>query len=296
MILRLPHITNFLGHYIDQGYTKSADLHYGVSRLILSNKLGEEWCSKNVKPKTDFGKKEKGNRKFLQVDKTIKSRMTREYFEKVCRLAKLLINLQEVKGFEIVIDRIKKDSIQSNYAELQAALFCITRGFDVEFTLPSFEKTKDFDLLINKNNLAIPCEVKSKNESEQYSLKSILNSITKAKKQLPKDKIGIIFIRLSKKWIHESDFKEIITHAFNSERVGSICLSWDEIITPHDELALTYTSFLAEIKKDIPADISKTFTELFKKEASYHPFNIQKLIEGFQVNCNLGGITKYKKN
>lgn len=295
MNLKLPHITNFLGHYVDQGYTKSSDLHYGVSSLILGNKLGEDWCEKNIKPQSDYSKKEKANRGFLKADKTINSRMTREYFAKVNLLAKLLINLQEAEGIELVIKRIKNESIQSNYAELQSALFCLERGFDVEFTLPSFVKTKDFDLLIKKNQVLIPCEVKSKNESEKDSLKSILNSITKAKKQLPKDQIGIIFIRLSKNWISEQDFKEIKLHAFSSNRVGSICLSWDEILTPHDQLAITFTNSKFDVKIGIPEDINNLFTDLFSNRIVNRSFNIQKLIEGFQVNCNLGGITKYRK-
>jgi hypothetical protein len=112
------------------------------------------------------------------------------------KLAEMLFNLQEVDGFPILHSRLLAGEIEAVIGELEAATFLKRRGERFRFIKPTGNLGGNYDLEILRKAGTICCEVKTKLESEVLTVKGVLNSLENARKQLPKDQPGLIFIRI----------------------------------------------------------------------------------------------------
>jgi hypothetical protein len=86
------------------------------------------------------------------------------------------------------------------------------------------------------DEIEINCEVKHKFEQTKFSNKTIEKSLSKANKQLPKDKYALIFIKFPTEWSLEENFLQKIQIACNSflirnkEHLLAIGLRWQTSI------------------------------------------------------------------
>jgi hypothetical protein len=111
-------------------------------------------------------------------------------------LAENLFNLQGVDGFSDVYKRILSGQIEDCVAELEVARLVKLRGDDFRFVLPRGRKGEDYDLEILKIDLTIHCETKSKLEARELSANQVWRRLDDARKQLPKEKPCLIFLRI----------------------------------------------------------------------------------------------------
>jgi hypothetical protein len=118
-------------------------------------------------------------------------------------LAEELYNLQGVEGFDGVHARILEGNIQSCVGELEAAGFLKRRSQQIRFVTPTGRIGNDYDLEIIRDAGAICCEVKIKIEAEQFTEAGVFNSLEHARKQLPKTRPGVIFLRIGGNRTHD---------------------------------------------------------------------------------------------
>jgi hypothetical protein len=112
------------------------------------------------------------------------------------QLAEALFNLQDIEGFEGVYSRIAGGELEPCVGELEAAGFLERRGEQLRFVTPRGSLGDDYDIEIKRKSDTVCCEVKIKLEAEALTEKGSFNSLEHARKQLPKDKPGLIFLRV----------------------------------------------------------------------------------------------------
>lgn len=148
-------------------------------------------------------------------------------------LAEDLYNLQSIEGFDGIHARILKGNIESCVGELEAAGFLRRRGEQIKFVTPKGKIGDDYDLEITRDTGAICCEVKIKLEAEELTEIGVFNSLEHARKQLPKRKPGIVFLRVvgsrtrEELQIKAKIVNEAVRRLFNQTRrvVGVILLT-----------------------------------------------------------------------
>ena len=149
-------------------------------------------------------------------------------------LGEMIFNLQDVPGFDGRLERMVQHDIEAAVSELQAARLLGSSNLRVRFVHESGIKQKDYDLELDlPSGEQAACEIKSKLESTPLSESSILNSLLDASKQVPKEKPGVVFLRLPESWIEDLMLKEAAETAAasflrNSGRVVSLVYFWEE--------------------------------------------------------------------
>lgn len=155
-----------------------------------------------------------------------------QFQERVSKLAIRLLNTQEVKGLQKVVQEIRSGDIYGGYAELEAGDFLMRRDIPFEFVIPSGEKKKDFDIRITTEP-RINCEVKHKIESTTISKKALESVLSSANKQVPADEPALFFIKIPEEWVKSPDFKSVVERVSgtflprNTHVVGFV-LHWEE--------------------------------------------------------------------
>ncbi|MGE5540766.1 MAG: hypothetical protein ACM3TU_00560 [Bacillota bacterium] len=155
-----------------------------------------------------------------------------QFQERVSKLAIRLLNMQDIKGLQKVIQEIQSGDIHGGYAELEAGDFLSRRNVPFEFVIPSGEKRKDFDIRITTEP-HINCEVKHKVESTIISKETLESVLSSANKQVPVDEPALFFIKIPEEWASSSDFNNVIERVSgtflprNTNVVGFI-LHWEE--------------------------------------------------------------------
>jgi len=178
----------------------------GLANTVIVHFLGREWLEANIKPDI----KRPG---FLRLDFSSDVRREASVF-RVVELAESLYNLQHIPGFDDCIEQIRAggDKIQSACAELDFARFLYIHEVDFHFVVRKMRKGEDYDFeLTYPDGLKVPADAKCKFETTKIDPAGIHKSLKKAKGQLPKDRPGIIFIKVPQSWISDLEVaKEMV--------------------------------------------------------------------------------------
>ncbi len=157
-----------------------------MSLYVLGHFFGDEWVEKNLftqsflKPPSRFTDREKQ----LQVGLS------------GYQLAETLFNLQDLDGFQSIHSRLLTGELEPCIGELEAASFLKRHGEKVRFIIPEGLLGENYDLEMSRDAVTICCEVKIKLEAAALTEKGLYNSLEHARKQLPKNKPGLIFLRV----------------------------------------------------------------------------------------------------
>lgn len=178
------------------GQTEALSLASGVLRVFL----GSEWLEKHVI--SDDTKKG-----FLSVKEQDPIKREISFF-RVMDLAELLYNLQYMPGFDECILRMRQGDIEGTLAELNIARLLFLNKVPFRFVIPQGAKKKDYDFDILCPNGQVACaDAKCKIDDTNFSENGIRNVLKDARKQLPNDKPGIIFIKTPEHWLANDDFR-----------------------------------------------------------------------------------------
>ena len=110
-------------------------------------------------------------------------------------LAEVLFNLQNVPGFDECVERLKAGDIEATLAELDLGRFLYLHSVSFRYVVPISKKGSDYDVEITYPNGVTACaDAKCKVEGE-FNARTIENSLETARKQLPKDRPGIVFVK-----------------------------------------------------------------------------------------------------
>ncbi len=194
---------------------QQASVYLGLG--VIVHMLGEEWIHNYVSQEANFqnlltltngGGEIEAGRQLRLGD-----------------LAEVLFNLQNVPGFEECVERLKAGDIEATLAELDLGRFLFLHSVSFRFVVPISKKGSDYDVEITYPNGVIACaDAKCKVEGD-FNSRTIENSLETARKQLPKDKPGIVFVKHPSRWAKENfaDLRELTFKFFRrTERIVSV--------------------------------------------------------------------------
>jgi hypothetical protein len=177
------------------GQTEALAIAAGVLRIFL----GAEWVERHVI--SDNFKKG-----FLSVEKQDPIKREISFF-RLIDLAEMLYNLQRVPGFDECVDRMRNGDIEGTLAELNVARLLFLNKVPFRFVIPRGVKKRDYDFDILCPNGRVACaDAKCKIDETSFSEGGIRETLRKARKQLPNDKPGIIFVKTPQHYLTDPEF------------------------------------------------------------------------------------------
>lgn len=161
----------------------------GLANLVLTMFLGQEWVNRYINgagtPDQFIG----------PPDFSVR------YWMRVVNLAEMLFNLQWVSGFEKCLAQLANGQIEDTIGEFETGkhLWCCRIPF--VFNEPKNRLGFDYDLEVKaRDGTWICADTKTKLETTHIRKSSLINSLETARKQLPSDRPGFIFVCVPESW------------------------------------------------------------------------------------------------
>ncbi|MGD1037717.1 MAG: hypothetical protein ABR878_11080 [Roseiarcus sp.] len=173
---------------------------------IVKHFLGEKWLRTHIVCAA--------RDEYLGLDFT--SDITRE--EKTFRileLAEILFNLQCTDGFRSCIKQLEAGQIEGTYAELETAKWLYVYEVPFRFNTPVGARGCDYDLELDYGTVRVAADTKCKLEHSVVDPNSVKNTLYDNRDQLPKDRPGVMFVKLPAHWLETPHIMDIITAITN---------------------------------------------------------------------------------
>jgi len=117
---------------------------------------------------------------------------------------------------------------------MEVAYSLKSRGFAVEFVVPSRIKGQDYDLAVQIGEQRLAIEVKCRTLDSPFDENSLKNPLKHAARlQLPKEGSNVIYFRIPTRWTLESSFiaaaDNVLSHFLRDyTRINMVVLWWEE--------------------------------------------------------------------
>jgi hypothetical protein len=212
---------------------------------VLRHFFGPQWVEENV----GFGRTTPGFLRLTSSDIDKAKSETGAY--RIVDLAEILLNLQEVPGIDICIEKMKRDDIESTFAELDFGKMLYTSEIDFRFVKPQQKKGSDYDVEIILSDGCVVCaDAKCKIEARDFSEETVKNSLHEARKQFPSDRPSVIFMKIPTQWMDARYAKKplngIAEHFLRGTgRIVSVKFYVSEVI--YRDGAITHNQMFKEI-------------------------------------------------
>ena len=247
-------------------------LSFGIATEFLRAIMGNDWVNETAfSQHSEVSHFNREARKYFKTEETsIPERYKHQH--RIISLANKIIELSNIKGFPSKFKKISKGGLESISAELECASQLHRSGLNISFIEETGTRGSDFDILIQiDEDSTINCEIKAKIEGTSLSKNTILRSLNKSRKQLPKDNPAVIFLKIPEDWIFDQTIKttleETIIEFFrNTTRVISVIIRWDTS-NEIQEGFLIATKFNVYLNKNI--SIQQSSIEALKR-IEYH--------------------------
>lgn len=124
-----------------------------------------------------------------------------EYSFNLLTLAEMLFNLQSVPGFAGCLRKFRGDQIESTFAEFQVGTVIRQAALDFAYVDPDAEEGRTYDLNISFPHGPACGEIKCKSQTTAPTPEKVADAIGKARKQVPSNEAGVVFIKLPPHWV-----------------------------------------------------------------------------------------------
>lgn len=148
-------------------------------------------------------------------------------------LARRVYEFQSAPWFSDFLKYTRTNEVASALfeADVLQTLMCMPAG--VTRVMESKIKGQDFDILLHLPKIGdIPVEVKYKQDNTPFAPSTILNTVKGAAKQLPKDKVGCLFIHIPTSWVgpgRGDEYADALYDALRStSRIGVVFTAVDK--------------------------------------------------------------------
>jgi hypothetical protein len=163
---------------------------------IIKYYFGNGWIEKHVSPdnpKPGFLRIVYGSDPAAQITQF-----------RVVDLAELLFNLQHIEGFDYCLDQMRQGNLEGTYAELDFGRMLLASNVVFRYVERTGLKGADFDIEITlPDGLKLCADAKCKIETTEFSEETVRNTLKRAVDQLPKDRPGVIFLKVPPAWFNE---------------------------------------------------------------------------------------------
>lgn len=184
---------------------------YYLGQQILRYYLGDSWVEANVFDNEPGSlNRHKRGRDFLKSDFSNNEDNFRHQ-HRVIELAECLFNLQQIPGINGRMTLLEHENLNSLFGELQCARIMATPQSQLQFINPIGVKQHDYDAEITTPaGRKLCCEIKAKDQSTELCERTIKNTIEGARKQLPKDRPGMVWITIPEEWSKQAGAKTVV--------------------------------------------------------------------------------------
>jgi hypothetical protein len=165
-------------------------LYQAVARAVLETWLGQEWLERKLKSDPYF--------------QPVPLKLPTDRFQpqyRVTRLAELLLHLQGIPGIESVLSRLKDATLSDEVAALEGAALLFRGGVPFRFVEPTGREGNDYDVEARFGLGNVCCEMKAKDDSIEPGVNTLLNTLRKARKQVPSDTPNLLFVAAANPWM-----------------------------------------------------------------------------------------------
>lgn len=196
---------------------------YSIAARLLRSTLGDAWASRNLF-RTARGDS------FLERGSS-DSDQRWLYQARVVNLGELLLNLALVQGARNRFERLQSVDLETAVAELEGAKLLSQAAIPFRFVAERGRLGHDFDVEVTPpTGPQIACEMKCKKIRTTCSESSFLSTVRKARRQLPRDSPGLLFLQIPESWFSPSEptwLKSAIERVFttSSRLAGLVLLS-----------------------------------------------------------------------
>lgn len=191
-----------------------------LAMYLLGKFFGEAWQNEYITPDT-------ARTNYLRIDESTDQRRDLTAL-RVIDLAEIIFNLQEVEGFDDCIARMGAGDIEGTFGELDLGRMLYLNRVPFRFVRPSGVKGADYDAKITyPDGTELCADAKCKIDTTPLGEKTIMNTLQSARKQLPKNEPGAIFVKVPPSWMDDPQFANIcvdVARNFlrNTRRVVSV--------------------------------------------------------------------------
>jgi hypothetical protein len=158
---------------------------------------------------------------------------------RIWELADMLRNLQFVEGFEEPLSKLETDSVETGFAAFEIGRTLRRAGVRFRFVKPQGVRGEDYDYEAYPNSTDTICiEGKCKLTSTSLTEATIDQTLDKAREQLPKDKPGVIFVRVPEAWAGDdylsTPFASVVSRFFRRTTRVAMVLVCSRVSIPFD--------------------------------------------------------------
>jgi len=198
------HHDTLLPTYPDQG-----DRNQIIANSLVKHYLNGEWLDTYIhssSPDADY----------LRVDINAPLPERAKAMIRYWEFAETLLNLQDVEGFEVVLEELIHGKIESACAEIDIARMILFHDLRLRFIKPNRGTKLNYDFEIYyKDGFKVCAEAATKLESTTPNARSILKSIRESRAQLPDDEPSVILIKVPKNWLRDVPLANQISNVAN---------------------------------------------------------------------------------
>ncbi len=190
--------------------------NFSLFTHVIYRFLGRDWVERRVlRQGSQIGagiKPANNSTEFMELNFTSGDERRELSSLRVFDLAELLINLQMVEGFDECVERMRTgndEQIEATYAELQFAKLLYVHDYNFRIVVSSGVRTADYDFEMSLPSHPVVCiDAKCKIESRDIDPASVRGTLNKGRQQLPRDKPGIIFVKVPQHWFDQAGMTE----------------------------------------------------------------------------------------
>jgi Tfp pilus assembly protein PilV len=174
---------------------------------ILQRFFGPEWSNRHV---------ETSRSGFIRMDNSDPARQETQRMRRIM-LVEMLYNFQRTRGFRSCLKEMAGGQIESTYATLEVGRLLRTqaldRNLDFRFVTPSGipkeVARRDYDLSIRFSDGTVArAEAKCKLEETKITIRTVDETLSRAKSQLPERVPCMVFVKVPHHWLNDATFKD----------------------------------------------------------------------------------------
>jgi hypothetical protein len=191
--IRLNHLQKAFHELSADPLLHGQDKSFALGCGILRRFLDEQWIDRHFLPS--------GKNGFLTLNESSPESREMSAF-RLIDLSEVIYNLQDVAGFDDCIRKMRAGDIEGTYAELDFGRMLHLNNVPFRFVVPQGVKRLDYDIeILYPNGLVVCADAKCKVETTEFSENGVRNVLNDARKQLPKERPSIVFVKVPPRWI-----------------------------------------------------------------------------------------------
>jgi hypothetical protein len=209
-------------------------LTYGLATEVLRFFFGNQWTNENIfSIHPEVSAHHRHGRRFFRTDLTDPEDQFR-HMQRVATLAEITFNLQNAEGLRQRISLMDKHDLESALGELECAALLAHSELRLRFVTPTGSRGVDYEAEITTSaERTVCCEIKVKSESTSLDAQTLWSALEKARKQLPKNRPGLVLVKIPEDWPKRPDTQAVVREAVGkvfrqSQRLVGAIVLWEE--------------------------------------------------------------------